>query len=128
MSTTSEFASANYTMGQLNAMVKILKKQAGEDAVEKFLRGEITVSLPPRTWTESDNVIRFSVTSDGTSGPEWIGRLEKKGYRISDYAKSILKSKDFKPTSGVTTEIVVLKGQLFSDTDRITEKIRVKEH
>jgi hypothetical protein len=42
----NEFASAPYTAGQLNAMVKLLKKQAGEDGLKRFLRGEITVTKP----------------------------------------------------------------------------------
>lgn len=42
----SEFASSEYTAGQLNAIVKLLRKQAGEDAPERFLRGELIVSEP----------------------------------------------------------------------------------
>ena len=118
---TTEFASASLTAGQLNAMVK---KLGGPEMALRFLRDELTVSAPLHPWTDQDNVIRFSVTSDGTSGEEWISRLEKKGFRISNYAKSILRSKDFKPTSGVTTDIAVLKGTLFTDNDRITKNIR----
>lgn len=43
-----EFAGASYTLGQLNAIIKLLKKQAGEDGPELFLRGEICVSEPAR--------------------------------------------------------------------------------
>ncbi|MBU1091934.1 hypothetical protein KKA27_03695 [Patescibacteria group bacterium] len=120
---STEFASASYTAGQLNAMVKLLKKQAGEDGPCRFLRGEITVTEPEHAWREQDGVIYFSVTSDGTTGEEWIKRLEGKNFRVSDYAKSVLRSSDFKPTDGVTTEIAVLKGMLFSDDDRVTKKI-----
>ena len=123
MNTTDEFASASLTAGQLNAIVK---KLGGHDAVLKFLRGELTVSEPIRSWWEQDGVIYLSVTSDGTTGPEWIARLKKRGYRVSDYAKSVLCSKDFKPTSGVTTEIAILKGMLFEDSNRITKKIRAE--
>ena len=42
------------------------------------------------------------------------------------YTKSILRSKDFKPTSGVTYEVAVLKGSLFSDDDRTAQNIRDK--
>lgn len=84
-----------------------------------------TVSKPTRLWREQDGVIYFSVTSDGTSGSEWVERLEKKGFRVGEkYTKSVLRSSDFTPTKGVTTEIEVLKGMLFSDDDRITKKIR----
>ncbi len=79
------------------------------------------------SWREGDGVIRFSVTSDGTSGEEWIARLENKGFRVSDYAKQVLRSPDFNPAkAGVTTEVVVLKGSLFKDDDQITKKIRVE--
>lgn len=121
---STEFASADYTAGQLNAMVKLLKKQAGEDAPERFLRGEIIVAEPVRSWREEDGVIYFSVTSDGTTGPEWIARLEKKGDRVGTYAKQLLCSSDFHPTTGVTYNIAVFKGMLFNDRDRNTKKIR----
>lgn len=82
------------------------------------------VPVPTPKWREENGVIRFSVTSDGTTGEEWIKRLEDKGFRVGNYAKSVLRSDDFKPTKGVTTEIAILKGMLFTDTDRITKKIR----
>ncbi len=84
------------------------------------------VSEPARSWREQDGVIYFSVTSDGTTGEDWITRLESKGRRIGNLANQVLHSPDFKPTSGVTTEVAVLKGMLFSDDDRITKKIRAK--
>lgn len=118
---STEFASADLTAGQLNAIVK---KLGGHDGAIKFLQGKLTVSEPTRNWREQDGVIYLSVTSDGTTGPEWIKRLEKKGFRLSDYAKSVLRSPDFKPTKGVTTEIAILKGMLFEDRDRITSNIR----
>lgn len=120
---STEFASADLTAGQLNAIVK---KLGGHDGAIKFLQGKLTVSEPTRTWREQDGVIYLSVTSDGTTGPQWIERLEGKGFRLSDYAKSVLRSPDFKPTSGVTTEIAILKGMLFEDKDRITKKIRAE--
>ncbi len=75
-----------------------------------------------KKWTEKNGIIYFSVTSDGTSGEEWIGRLEKKGFKISDYAKSVLRSKDFIATSGIKTEIAILKG----DDNLVTRQIRAK--
>lgn len=119
-----KFASADYTAGQFNAIVKLLRSQGGKEGVEKFLRGELTISQPEKEWREENGVIYFSVTSDGTTGAEWIARLEKKGFRVGDYAKQVLLSKDFKPTTGVTTEVAVLKGILFEDNQRITKNIR----
>ena len=120
---STEFASASLTAGQLNAIVK---KLGGHDMALRFLRDELSVSEPTRSWREEDGVIYFSVTSDGTTGEDWITRLESKGFRVGDYAKQVLRSPDFKPTNGVTTEVAVLKGMLFEDNDRITKKIRAE--
>ena len=84
------------------------------------------LNQPTRHWREEDGVIYFSVTSDNESGEGWIKRLEAKGYRVSDYTKSVLHSPDFKPTNGVTTKIAVLKGSIFEDSDRITQNIRAE--
>lgn len=77
-------------------------------------------------WREEDGVIYFEVTSDGTTGPQWIKRLEKRRFKLSKWAKDVLLSPDFKPTNGVTYRIAVLKGTLFTDSDRITRKIRAE--
>ncbi|OGM00316.1 hypothetical protein A2480_03480 [Candidatus Uhrbacteria bacterium RIFOXYC2_FULL_47_19] len=119
----TEFASAGLTAGQLDAIVK---KLGGHDMALRFLRDELSVSEPIRSWREEDGVIYFSVTSDGTTGEDWITRLESKGFCVGDNAKQVLRSPDFKPTSGVTTEVAVLKGMLFEDNDRITKKIRAE--
>jgi hypothetical protein len=124
MGNNNESVSFRFTAGQLNAIVKLLQKQAGEDAVERFLRGELTVSEPVRSWREQDGVIYFSVTSNGKTGEEWIAYLEGKKLEVGKYAKSVLRSSDFKSTSGVTTEIAVMKGILFADQVRITSHIR----
>lgn len=88
--------------------------------------GEPSVSTPSRSWREENGVIYFSVISDGTTGEEWIKRLEGKGFRVGDYAKRVLRSPDFKPTNGMATEIAVLKGMFFSDDDRITKNIHAE--
>ncbi len=109
----------------LNWFVSLVDKMGGEERAAAFLRNELVLYRPTR-WREQDGVIYTSVTSDGTTGPRWIERLEGKGFRLRDDAKSVLRSPDFKPTSGVTTEIAILKGMLFEDNDRITKKIRAE--
>lgn len=107
------------------------------DDVKKLSSGNLLAQLLPivrgnaevkivRRWYERDGVIYFSVTSDGTTGENWITRLESKGFRVGDYAKQVLRSPDFKPTNGVTTEVAVLKGMLFEDNNRITKRIRAE--
>ncbi|QSH39062.1 hypothetical protein JXR01_01990 [Candidatus Kaiserbacteria bacterium] len=77
-------------------------------------------------WREEDGVIRFSVTTDGTTGKGWCPRLKSKGFYLGHHTRSVLCSSDFKPTDGVTTEIAVLKGTLFEHEHRITEDIRAE--
>lgn len=87
-----------------------------------------SVSEPTRSWREEDGVIYFSVTSDGTTGKDWITRLGM-GYLLGrDHATQLLLSSDFKSTTGVTTEIVVLKGVSFQDKDRIMKNIRAEAY
>lgn len=81
--------------------------------------------LPPR-WREENGVVSFSVTSDGTTGEGWIQRLEAKGLRVSPYAKSVLLSKEFRPTTGITTEVRVLKGDFFGATGPFTKNFRAE--
>lgn len=121
---SSEFASADLTAGQLNAIVK---KLGGHDAALKFLRGELTVSKPVRLWREQDGVIYFTLPpTDGTTGPQWIKRLEGKGFKLSKWAKDVLNSPDFKPTNGIISDMAVLKGMLWNDSDRNTKNIRAE--
>ncbi len=117
---------AKYGHRPLNWFEAIVNKLGGEEAAERFLRGELAVSESQRKWREEDGVIYLSVTSDGTTGPQWIERLEAAGNRVSDYAKRLLRSKDFAPTSGVKYEIAVLKGLLFDEDVRITANIRAE--
>ena len=122
------FTIQNVETGKLNALVNNIMKQTGIDDPNEAIRmvnaGEVRIIVVKPEWTEKDGVIRFSVTSDGTTGEEWINRLEKQGFIISDWAKRLLLSKDFKPTTGIVYTIAVLKGNLFSDNERITKNIR----
>ena len=117
----------DFTRGQLDAVLMKIGHDVGvgtAEGINAFLRGELTIARTTAKWREADGVIYFTVTSDGTTGERWIARLEKKGFRLSDYAKSVLRHRKFKPTTGVSTEIAVLKGELFTDDDRITKNVR----
>jgi len=116
-----------YSEMKWGIMEALINKLGGIEGVEKFLRGEITVSQPTCFWREQDGVICFTLPpTDGTTGPQWIERLEARGFRLSKWAKDVLNSKDFKPTSGVIYNIAVLKGTLWSDNKRITKNIRAE--
>ncbi len=131
MEMENTFAIAGIETGKLNALVKNLMKQMGIDdpseAVRRINSGAWVVSQLKRHWHEADGVIYFSVTSDGTTGEDWISQSGRRGFRVGKpYAEQILRSPDFQPTSGVTTGIAVLKGELFTDENRITSQIRAE--
>ena len=64
------------------------------------------------------------LATDGITGTQWIPRFESKGFPINNYANSVLRSPDFKPTTGIITEVAVLKGMLLAEKVRITKNIR----
>ncbi len=126
----SDFAIAEVFPGKLNALVKNIMKQTGvsdpNEAVRLINSGECVISRLERRWREEDGVIYFTLTSDDTTGPEWIERTKKRGNRLTKYAEQVLNSSDFVPTNGVTYQVAVLKGMLFSDNERITKNIRAE--
>lgn len=107
-------------------MEAVVNKLGGEEGVRRFLRGDITVTEPVRNWREENGIIYLTVTSDGSTGLQWIERLKNKGFEVSESAYWVLRSDDFVPTCGVTSEIAVLKGMLFENTDRFVERINVR--
>ncbi len=66
-------------------------------------------TLSGLNWREENGIIYFSVTSDGTSGREWIVRLKEKGIDLMHFVEDLLMSNNFKPSRGVITEIEVMK-------------------
>jgi len=122
------FAISDVKTGELNALVKNIMKQTGVDDPNEAIRlvnsGEVQFTKPVSPWIEKDGLILFEVTSDGKTGEEWINHFDAKGIKIGDYAKGIIRSSAFKPTNGVVYKVAVMKGELFSDDDRISDKIR----
>jgi hypothetical protein len=130
---------SSYTEGQVHQLMEAFEKTGfipnditllGQFPdllkIRGVVRGERTISGPLCKWREQDSVIYLSVISDGVTGLEWVRRLRKKGFRLSDYVESILLSLDFKPTKCVTYEIAILKGILFEENDRTTKNIRAE--
>lgn len=91
---------------------KMLMKQMGvetPDEVKKgILSGDFTaVRSDAACWT-SDGMFCFDVTSDGTTGPNWIKNFEEKHPRIGNNAKKVLNSQFFRPTHGVVYKVAIL--------------------
>ena len=55
------------TLGRIEA---VWNKLGGEDGVDRFLSGKLSVSEPTHSLRQEDGVIYFSVTSDGTTGED----------------------------------------------------------
>lgn len=88
-----------------------------------------------KEYREENGIIYFDLTSDGTTGKEWITRLGKWPYHVSWTAGAILESHDFKPTSGETTTIAIVKERFLRDEsmpfqghEQILEKTSVLAH
>ncbi len=64
----------------------------------------------PINWKENEHAICLSVTSDGTSGPDWVERLKKKFRKVDPEIRKVLRSGDFTSTNGTTYNITILKG------------------
>ena len=112
---------AGVTLGRVEA---VWNKLGGEEGVDRFLRNELTVVEVVRRWREQDGIIYFTLPpTDGTTGRQWIERLAGKKIQIGEYSKYIFLSNDFKPTIGIITEIAVIKGMLFEDSERVTKNI-----
>ncbi len=79
-------------------------------------------------YLESDafNVIFATFVTDGTSGPDWIDRLERNGITLSESAKSILNSPDFIPSSGRIVDIGILRVSPHIVSEHETENICAK--
>ncbi|MEI6627563.1 MAG: hypothetical protein WCL61_03125 [bacterium] len=103
-----------------------LTKKYGSSRVDAVLADiGLGVSNRPVTplkngdWYEQGGVIYFKVVSDGTTGEEWIKRLEVDGRVLTEEVKKLLCSPKFQPTSGVETKVSMIRGSMFSDEERV---------
>lgn len=87
------------------------------------------IGLPPAApkVTEKDGIIYVTFISNGMSGPEWEAHFDRRGIQLSDNARTILNSSQFKASkAGTSRPVAILKGELFGDAERITRTIRAK--
>jgi hypothetical protein len=98
----------------LNDCMQKIMEQIGEDDIEKIVKlinsGKVVVNNI-KSWEDKKCKAFFSVTSDGTSGPQWFQRLKSKGIEVDERVKAMLFSSNFQPTSGVTTNLMVIKSE-----------------
>lgn len=83
--------------------------------------------LKIKKWTEKDDVIYLTVTSDGVCVSEQINKLEKKGFKIGRTTEKMISLECLRvPPAGTTYKIAILTSRSISERDRVTEKIREK--
>src|SRR3989338_4837086 len=100
------------TLGRIEA---VWNKLGGEDGVDRFLRDELSVSEPTRSWREEDGVIYFSVTSDGTTEVAVLkGMLFEDNDRIT---KKIRAEADKRKLSKPNAELACLIREKFTDKE-----------
>jgi hypothetical protein len=80
--------------------------------------------LDDQIWRQENDVIYFEVTSEGTTGLEWIERLGMKGFKFTNMASSLLHSEHFYPTNGITYQVAIFPARFFPKSKRITHSIR----
>ena len=80
-----------------------------------------------RRWHEKNEAIYSSLPSNGMTGPGWVEHFRKKGTRLCPYAISMLLSREFRPTKGITTyQFAILRATYFEENDRVTWNIRAE--
>ena len=78
-----------------------------------------------KEWIEIDNIIYFTIITNGMTGREWLEYFRSKRIEVGKYAESMFLSPFFKPTEkGRIKKIGVLKGESFSYENRIESVIR----
>lgn len=103
--------------GQLYSIVREL---GGREGALELLSGELVVRKPSLKELEKNGLVVYAqVTSDGTTGDEWIRRLK---CEVSDEAKVMLRSPGFEPTKGITTKIAIFKDLSDQTLYRIYDK------
>ncbi|HRZ30109.1 MAG TPA: hypothetical protein P5274_00335 [Candidatus Paceibacterota bacterium] len=103
-------------------MAKLVALAGGSDTMSTE---DIEQCLEPK-WTVGENGVIYLTlpATTGRTGEEWITHFERKGDRLSDYAKSVLLSKKFQPTTGIVNQVAILPAKLWKDNERLTKRIR----
>lgn len=77
------------------------------------------------SWTEQDNIIRFSLTENGRTGQEWLAYFRGHKVPVSGNARKMLKSGLFVPyPAGTIFQVVVIKVRKFPEGERSTSSIQ----
>lgn len=107
---SSNFESGKLTVDLIEALVK---RMGGYKAVIKFLKGELVLARPEKSWNEAGGIIKMIVVSPGVGKSFWHTRLLGGSTRVDDSALELLKSDSFIYTKGMVYEVAILKDTIF---------------
>jgi len=132
--------SSLYTIGQMNELadafeadgftpdlLKALTSRGRLTGVKAVLEGRAEITMVEVKVPEPKKIVPVSlkeVTSDGVNGKDGIKDLEKARYNLGDYAKDVMKKDAYVVSNGKVYKPVVLKGEAFTDDERVTANIR----
>ncbi len=88
----------------------------------------IDVSYTGKKWQEIGDTIFLSVTSWGCSGEEWVRGFESQGCRLYTLraipiVENILRSSAFKPSTGITYHLAILRGDSLNEAKLLPSRI-----
>lgn len=91
----------------------IVNKLGGEAAAEEFLRDQFLISKPSDAWFVEKGIVYLGVTSDNTTGEQWMRDRFNDEQMSCSYTPEIIKSDHFVPTSRVTYLVAILTKGIF---------------
>jgi len=110
--------------GKLAEIKRQMRQQSGypydPGKLNTFLQRAIEGKWEKIPWIEKDNIIYFTLVSNGRSGINWVKYFESDGrIKFENGSEKLLWSEDFRPNKGGSLyNIAVIKGNLFSDDKR----------
>lgn len=117
------FEQDDYTAEQVN----MLGRAGRLRAMKEVLEGRATITMLEVEAPEPKIIVPVylkEVTSDGLSGKDGVEDLEKLGYHVGNWAKDVMGRKAYVVSNGKVYKPVVLKGEDFTDDERVTSNIR----
>jgi hypothetical protein len=98
----------NFNYGALteNHIKAVIEKLGGFEGVLRFLKNEVSIVKKEN----QETIDYYSIISDGMTGEQFITYFESSGCQVGSYFKTIIRSRKFIPSRGVSTKIALLKG------------------
>jgi hypothetical protein len=113
---------------RLSEIDRIIMRLGGDEGARRFLydQGDARDVVSPilvKSCRTEIGFVRFSVTSFGATGSEWIKKFQEEKIDIDSTTEEMLLSKSFRPTYNKTTNVVVCMGAIFANGKRSAKKV-----